>query len=252
MKLSVIASNKPASQQAMESIKETLTLVAPSEADVIIVLGGDGFMLRTLQERMKRPVPVYGMNCGKVGFLMNKYNLDNLEARIQRATKVVLKPLEMTAVDLNGNVHTSYAINEVSIFRQSSQAAHLKISVDQEESLPELVCDGVLVATPAGSTAYNLSAQGPIIPIGSHVLALTPICAFRPRRWKGALLPHTAKVRVEALAPENRPVAAIADYIEFKSIKSVEVQESQDIELPLLFDPEDNLEKRIIAEQFLS
>ncbi|CAE7449202.1 nadK [Symbiodinium sp. KB8] len=250
MKLSVIASNRPASQGAFKAIKEKYNLVSPADADVLVVLGGDGFMLRTLHERINRPTPIFGMNCGKIGFLLNEFNLDNLENRIRQAEQVILKPLEMKTENIHGKVEKTYAINEVSLYRHSSHAAHLKISVDNQERLSELVCDGVLVATPAGSTAYNLSANGPIIPIGSNIMALTPICAFRPRRWKGALLPHNAKVQIEVLDPERRPVAAVSDYLEFSKVKKVEIQEAQQIKLPLLFDPEHNLEKRIISEQF--
>lgn len=250
MKLSVVASNKPVSQEALKKIKDKFKMVSPSDADVLVVLGGDGFMLRTLHERINRPIPMFGMNCGKVGFLLNEFNLDDLEKRIEKAEKVILKPLEMKAENIHGKMQTSYAINEVSIYRQSSQAAHLKIKVDGQEHLPELVCDGVLVATPAGSTAYNFSANGPIIPIGSNIMALTPICAFRPRRWKGALLPHNAKVEIEVIEAERRPAAAVSDYLEFSDLKKVQIQESSEIELPLLFDPEHNLEKRVIKEQF--
>lgn len=250
MKLSVIASNKPASQEALDALKKKFPLVAPSDADVLIVLGGDGFMLRTLHEKINRPIPIFGMNCGKVGFLLNEFSLENLEERIKKAEKVILKPLEMNAENIYGKTQTSYAINEVSIYRQSSQAAHLSIRVDNQKHLPELVCDGILVATPAGSTAYNLSANGPIIPIGSNIMALTPICAFRPRRWKGALLPHNAKVEIDVIEAEGRPVSAVSDYLEFSNIKKVQIQESDKIELPLLFDPEHNLEKRVIKEQF--
>jgi NAD+ kinase len=250
MKLSAIASNRQASQKVFNELKEKFQLVSPSDADVLIVLGGDGFMLRTLHERINRPIPIFGMNCGKLGFLLNELSLENLENRIKNAEKVILKPLEMQAETIHGKKHLSYAINEVSIYRQSSQAAHLSLSVDGQERLPELVCDGVLVSTPAGSTAYNFSANGPIIPIGSNIMALTPICAFRPRRWKGALLPHNAKVTINVIDPQRRPVAAVSDYLEFNNIKKVEIKESKEIELPLLFDPAHNLEKRIISEQF--
>lgn len=224
------------------------------EAEVIVALGGDGFLLETMHAaialRRAAPVPVYGMNRGSVGFLLNAYDETDLAERIARAQRVILHPLKMRATRVTGEVVEALGINEVSLLRETRQAAKLRISVDGIERLPELICDGVLVATPAGSTAYNLSAHGPIIPLGSGVLALTPISAFRPRRWRGALLPHTAAIRIDILEHAKRPVSAVADSSEVRDVESVEVRETRDLAITLLFDPELNLEERILKEQF--
>ena len=241
-----------------EEAQESLTLLrgrygdcSPEEAEVVVALGGDGFMLETLHGSIDRGVPIYGMNRGSVGFLMNQFRADALPKRLARAERVTLHPLKMSAVCGDGSRFDALAINEVSLFRESRQAASLRILVDGVERMEQLICDGVLVATPAGSTAYNLSAYGPIIPIGAQLLALTPISAFRPRRWRGALLPNSARVGFEILSSRKRPVSATADYTEVRDVVRVEVCEDQSISLHLLFDPEHNLEQRIIQEQFL-
>jgi NAD+ kinase len=223
----------------------------PEECDVIVALGGDGFMLETMHRFIDQAVPIYGMNRGTVGFLLNAYSAENLPRRLQRAQIVRLHPLIMTAETSDGVRHQALAINEVSLHRESRQAAKLRIRVDGKVRLEELICDGVLVATPAGSTAYNLSAHGPIIPVGSGVLALTPVSAFRPRRWRSALLPHKATVSIEVLEQRKRPVSAVADFTEVRDVTRVDVKEDRSIGIDLMFDPEHNLEERIIAEQFI-
>lgn len=249
-KIAFAAADSEEAQQSRELLDARYGGVAPAEADVIVALGGDGFMLETLHAHLERAVPIYGMNRGTVGFLMNSYEEDGLVERLGRAEQVTLHPLRMLAHCADGSQIQALAINEVSLLRESRQAAVLKLTVDGVVRMPELVCDGVLVATPAGSTAYNLSAHGPIIPVGASLLALTPISAFRPRRWRGALLPNTAEVVVEALHPNKRPVSATADYTEVRGVTRVEVREDQSVSLHLLFDPEHNLEQRIIGEQF--
>lgn len=220
------------------------------DADVVVALGGDGFMLETLNQMTPLGKPVYGMNCGTVGFLMNEYREDDLPQRLAEAHEEVLNPLRMRAGRENGSVVTALAINEVSLLRAGPQAARLRISVDGRPRLDELVCDGALVATPAGSTAYNYSAHGPILPIGSEVLALTAVAAFRPRRWRGALVPKTATVRFDVLHPEKRPVMADADSRSVPNVHWVEVQSEPSVSHRLLFDPEHGLEERLIREQF--
>ena len=222
----------------------------PAEADVVVCLGGDGFMLETLHAVLGRGLPVYGMNCGSVGFLMNPFVADGLPERIARAQAAVLHPLRMHAVTQAGAVEEALALNEVSLLRQLRQAGKIRITVDGTTRLPELICDGVLVATPAGSTAYNLSAHGPIVPLSANLLPLTPISAFRPRRWRGALLPSTAEVLFEVLEPEKRPVAAVADFTEVRNVASVAVGEDRGLHVAVLFDPDQGLSERIIAEQF--
>lgn len=223
----------------------------PENADVLCVLGGDGFMLRTLHRYGPRGVPVYGMKLGTVGFLMNHYTGERLQERIAAAHPAHLRPLEMEAVSEAGATFKSLAYNEVSLLRQTRQAAHLRIHLNDRVRLDELVCDGVLVATPAGSTAYNFSAHGPILPLGSNVIALTPIAAFRPRRWRGALLRSDTVVHFEVLDPDKRPMSATADSHEVRDVVEVSVRESREHAVTLLFDPEHNLEERIIAEQFV-
>ena len=220
------------------------------EVDMIVALGGDGFMLHILHQYMKSSIPIYGMNCGTVGFLMNRYGEDNLIDFINSAKTITLHPLRMTVSCVDGKEHTALAINEVSLLRETNQAAHLRISLDNEVKLKKMVCDGVLVATPAGSTAYNLSANGPIIPLGTGVLALTAISPFRPRRWRGALLPHTAEICFDIISPNKRPVSAVADFTEIRDVRQVIVKETRDHSLKLLFDPGHSLEDRIIREQF--
>lgn len=228
------------------------TFVSPAEADVIVVLGGDGFMLETLHKTMKKNKKIYGMNRGTVGFLMNTYAREGLFERLKRAQDVILHPLNMQAETVDGEIFEALAINEVSFLRETRQAAKLRISIDDVVRLPELVCDGLIVTTPAGSTAYNLSASGPILPLGADLLAMTPISPFRPRRWRGAILPHTACIVVEPIHPHKRPVSAVADAVEVRDIVRVSIHEERNRRLHLLFDPEHNLEERILNEQFMT
>lgn len=223
----------------------------PEKAENIIVLGGDGFMLQIMHKYMNRNVGLYGMNCGTVGFLMNLFGAENLEDRLRQAEQAILYPLQMSALDESGKAFQGFAFNEVSLLRQTRQTAHLKVTVDGKERIPELVCDGAMVATPAGSTAYNLSAHGPIIPIGSDLLALTPISPFRPRRWKGALIPHTSRICFDILTPQKRPVSAVADFTEVRRVSRVEICENRSKSVRLLYDPEHALEERFIREQFM-
>ena len=220
------------------------------QAEVIVALGGDGFMLRTLHRHMARALPVYGMKLGTVGFLMNQYGDGDLAARIAQAQPTTLRPLQMDAVTEAGNTNVSLAFNEVSLLRQTKQAAHVRVLLNGIAKIEELVCDGVLVSTTAGSTAYNLSAHGPILPLGSQLLALTPISPFRPRRWRGAILPAVTEVRFEILDPYKRPVSATADSHEVRDVVEVSIRESRERTMTLLFDPEHNLEERILNEQF--
>lgn len=235
---------------AVERLESRYGRVPPVEADVIVALGGDGFMLRTLHQYMERRVPIFGMNRGTVGFLMNSYEEEGLLERLRAAEAIELHPLRMDAVDVNGRRHMALAINEVSLLREVRYAAKLKIIVDDIVRLEEMVCDGVLVCTPAGSTAYNLSAGGPILPLGADVIAITPISAFRPRRWRGAILPRATRVSFEVLEADERPVSAVADYTEVREVIEVKVREERSLSPVLLFDPEHNLEERIIKEQF--
>ena len=220
------------------------------ESDVIVALGGDGFMLDTLHRHMQLGVPIFGMNRGTVGFLMNAFHEDRLLERLRRATSAILSPLRMRAARVGGAVVELLAINEVSLHRQTGQASKVRVSVDGRVRMNELICDGILVATPAGSSAYNHSAHGPILPLSAGVLALTPISPFRPRRWRGALLPREARVCFDVLDPEKRPVSASPDARETRDVVRVEVREDRDIRMRLLFDPERNLEERILNEQF--
>ncbi|MFC7543057.1 NAD kinase [Siccirubricoccus deserti] len=222
----------------------------PETAVAIVALGGDGCMLETQHRLLGRNIPVYGMNCGSVGFLMNDYREDLLPERLADAQAAMLHPLRMRAVSADGTAQEALAINEVSLLRETRQAAKIRILIDGKERLRELICDGVLVSTPAGSTAYNLSAHGPIVPLGANLLPLTPISAFRPRRWRGALLPADAEVVFEILEGDKRPVAAVADYTEVREVRRVEVREDRGVSLTLLFDPDHGLSERIIAEQF--
>jgi NAD+ kinase len=237
-------------QQALAGLTASYGAGPPEEADVIVALGGDGLMLQTLHRFMKMGKPIYGMHRGTVGFLMNEFHPDGLPERLAKARVTVIHPLLMRAHDEDGDVVEFHAFNEVSLFRQTYQAARLRILVDGEERLTELVADGVLLATPAGSTAYNLSAQGPIIPINAPLMALTPISPFRPRRWRGALLPDSARVRVDVLEAEKRPVAAVADHDEVRAVCSVEIRMDHGIAMQMLFDPGHSLDERILREQF--
>jgi NAD+ kinase len=250
--LAFTASDRPEAQFSRARLAKRYGSVPVEEADVIVALGGDGFMLETLHADLGRRTPVYGVNRGSVGFLMNDYDEDDLPARIAAAGRAVIHPLQMDAWNEAGEVVSGLAINEVSLLRQTRQSAKLRISVDGKVRLDELTCDGCLVATPAGSTAYNLSAHGPIIPLDSKVLALTPISAFRPRRWRGALLPHQARVTFEVLEPEKRPVSAVADGLEVRRVSRVQVHERRDVALTMLFDAGRSFEERVLAEQFES
>ena len=249
--IAFVAARQPEAREAEKRLKARYDHVPPKRADVVVALGGDGFMLRTLHRFMDRDVPIYGMNRGSVGFLMNAYDEDGLPKRLARADPVELNPLRMTAIDHRGKEHQALAINEVSLLRQSRLAAKLRIQVDGVVRLEEVICDGALVATPAGSTAYNRSAHGPIVPLGAGVLALTTINAFRPRLWRGALLPHDATVIFHVLDADTRPVSAVADYTEVRRVVRVVVREDRSLAPTLLFDPEHNLEERIVKEQFL-
>jgi NAD+ kinase len=247
-----VAAATPAARAAKAALEERYNGVKSADADIIVALGGDGLMLQVLHRNIKRKRPIFGMNLGTVGFLLNQYRATGLTARLKAAREVTLNPLRMVARTTRGQVREATAINEVSLFRSSRQTARIGISVDGMERLPELHCDGVMVATAAGSTAYNLSVHGPIIPLGTGLLALTPISAFRPRRWRGALLSRHAKVEFTVLDPHKRPVAAAADSIDIPNVETVTVTEATDIELTLLFDPEHDLEERILKEQFAS
>jgi NAD+ kinase len=246
-----VAADTDEAQDALRRLSERYDPVPPEQAQVIVALGGDGFMLETLHAHLDRGVPIYGMNQGTIGFLMNEYREEGLAQRLGTAEEVTLYPLRMRVLTVGGQTIDALAINEVSLLREARQAATVRISVDGIVRLEQLVCDGVMVATPAGSTAYNLSAYGPIVPIGAQLLALTPISAFRPRRWRGALLPNTARVTFEILNAAKRPVSATADFTEVRDVARVEVREDSAVTLHLLFDPEHNLEERIIREQFL-
>lgn len=249
-RIALVASQTPEAEAAHKALAARYGNVAPAEADVIVALGGDGLMLQTLHTFMNSGKPIYGMHRGTVGFLMNEYNADNLRERLASAQVTVIHPLLMSATDVSGRAHESRAINEVSVFRQSYQAARLRILVDGKERLPDLIADGVLVATPAGSTAYNLSAQGPIIPIDASLLAVTPISPFRPRRWRGALLPDKAQVTIEVRDADKRPAAAVADHDEVRDVQKVDVSMDRQISLHLLFDRDHSLDERILREQF--
>jgi len=250
-KIAFVASEAPSAQTARGALVTRYGNVPEDEADVIVALGGDGFMLQTLHGTQHLPAPVYGMNRGTVGFLMNEYSETDLLDRLAAAEEAVINPLKMKAQTIDGKMHDALAINEVSLLRAGPQAAKLKITIDGHLRLEELVCDGALVATPAGSTAYNYSAHGPILPIGSDVLALTAVAAFRPRRWRGALLPKSAHVRFDVINPGKRPVMADADSIWVENVLWVEIQSEPSIEHRLLFDPGHGLEERLLREQFV-
>jgi NAD+ kinase len=245
------ASDAEAAQMALAELSRLYDPADPQQADIIVPLGGDGFMLETLHRFVGSGKPIFGMHRGSVGFLMNSYRPDGLYERLAAAQPVELHPLEMTA-RRNGVSQRALAFNEVSLLRETRQAAKLRVSVDGIVRLEELMADGILLATPVGSTAYNLSAHGPIVPLGAGVLALTPISAFRPRRWRGALLPHGARVKIDALETDKRPVSAVADFTEVRDVVAVEIHENRDIAVTVLFDHEANLEERVLKEQFLS
>ena len=221
------------------------------KADVIVAIGGDGEMLKSLRDSISINIPVFGLNKGHVGFLMNRVNKSNLVNRIKNSVQMIVHPLEMEAIDIQNKRHKSLAVNEIALFRNTNQSSIISIQVDNEERLKELYCDGVLVATPVGSTAYNLSAKGPIIPLGSDILALTPICPFRPRNWQGALIQNSSKICFKIKNPKLRPVNASADVLEIKNVVEVNVRQRHDINLKILHDADDNLENRHLKEQFL-
>ncbi len=249
-KIAFVASDHDEAQLAFRTLTERYGNVAPEQADAIVALGGDGLMLQTMHRYMTNKIPIYGMNRGSVGFLLNDYSEDMLLERLETAEINIIHPLRMVAFAKDGTEHQGLAINEVSLFRQTYQAAKLRIFVDGTARLNELICDGVLISTPAGSTAYNLSAHGPILPINAALLALTPISPFRPRRWRGALLPNDATVRVEVLEAKKRPVSAVADHTEFRDIVAVDVKEESKIDIFMMFDSGRSLTERILAEQF--
>ncbi len=248
--IAFISSGVDEARAAQERLTQRYGGVAPESADVVVALGGDGFMLQTLHAFMNSGKPIYGMNCGSVGFLMNEFDEQDLPERLSRAKANNVHPLAMTAVDASGFTHKAFAINEVSLLRQSYQAAKLRIDIDGHTRLQELICDGILVATPAGSTAYNLSAHGPILPIYAPLLALTPISAFRPRTWRGALLPDRVTVTITALEAEKRPINVVADNVEFKSVIEVTVKQDRKAQSVILFDPDHSWDERILTEQF--
>ncbi|GAA6165903.1 NAD kinase [Pelagimonas sp. KU-00592-HH] len=250
-RIAFLASDAPVAQTARAALISRYGNVAPDGADVIVALGGDGFMLQTLHGTQELDLPVYGMNRGTVGFLMNEYVETGLPERLAAAEEEVINPLAMRATCADGTVHEALAINEVSLLRAGAQAAKLRITIDGRLRLDELVCDGALLATPAGSTAYNYSAHGPILPIGSDVLALTAVAAFRPRRWRGALVPKNARVRFDVLNPEKRPVMAEADSRAVRNVLNVEISSDDSIAHRILFDPGHGLEERLIREQFV-
>ena len=249
-KIAFVASASTEAQSALKQLAELYGSHDADNADVVVALGGDGLMLQTLHQQMYTGKPIYGMHRGTVGFLMNEFSTHDLRARLSAARESLINPLKMRATDIHGDVHIHHAINEVALFRQTHQAAHLRILIDERERMAELIADGILVATPAGSTAYNLSAQGPILPINAPLLALTPISAFRPRRWRGALLPNSAYVVIEVLDSKKRPVAAVADHDEARDVTRVEVLSDKTISMRMLFDPGHSLEERILREQF--
>lgn len=250
--MALVASNAVSAQEAEKELRGLYDFVPMEEADLIVALGGDGYLLHTLRERLNHGevCPVFGMNRGTVGFLMNEFRLDGLVERIERAKRFTVKPLEMKAVTDDGETIVHHAINEVSLLRETRETARIEILLNGRTVMSELVCDGVLVSTPAGSTAYNLSAAGPILPLNSRLLALTPISPFRPRRWRGALIPDDLTVSFRVIDPEKRPVSAVADQIEVRDVATVEVRVDPTDVLTLLFDPEHALDERITMEQF--
>jgi len=249
-RLAIVAAPTILAREARDRLAAAFGDCPFDEAEIIVALGGDGTMLETLHRVLGRPVPVYGMNCGSVGFMMNPFIEAGLPERLAAAQAAILHPLRMHAVTATGSVEEALAFNEVSLLRQLRQAAKIRIIVDGRVRLPELICDGVLISTPAGSTAYNLSAHGPIVPLSANLLPMTPISAFRPRRWRGALLPSAADVVFEVLEADKRPVAAVADFTEVRDVVSVAVSEDREVRVSVLFDPDQGLSERIIAEQF--
>lgn len=248
--ISFIASDADEAQSALEEFSRRFDHVSPDEADIIVAFGGDGFMLQAMHRFVSSGKAIYGMNRGSVGFLMNEFAEDDLLSRLKNAELTEVHPLHMTAVSTDGETHNSLAFNEVSLLRQTYQAAKLQLAIDGRVRLEELICDGILLSTPAGSTAYNLSAHGPILPINSPLLALTPISAFRPRRWRGAILPCEAEVTITVLEDAKRPVSAVADHDEFRNVGTVKIREDKTQTVRLLFDEGHSLEERVLSEQF--
>jgi NAD+ kinase len=249
-RIAFVASEVPEATEAQASLIKRYGETDPADADVIVALGGDGFMLQTLHRFINDKIPIYGMNRGSVGFLMNDYKEEELLERLSAAETSRIHPLAMIATDANGKAHKSLAINEISLFRQRYQAAKLQIAIDDKVRLEELICDGILVSTPAGSTAYNLSAHGPILPIKSALLAVTPISPFRPRRWRGAIVPSKVRISISVIEHEKRPVSAVADHFETRNVIKVDIEQARAIELFMMFDREHGLEERVLAEQF--
>jgi NAD+ kinase len=249
-RIAFLASDSAEARKALAKLVKRHGNADPEKADVVVALGGDGHMLQTLHRFVSSGIPIYGMNRGTIGFLMNDYQDNHLLDRLRAAELTVIHPLRMTARDTAGKTHGALAFNEVSLLRQRYQAARLRIAVDDKTRMDELICDGILLATPAGSTAYNLSAHGPILPINSQLLALTPISAFRPRGWRGAILPHEARVTVTVLDPDKRPVAAVADHVEVRNVRQVEIAEDRKSSARILFDPGHSLAERVLREQF--
>lgn len=249
-KIAFVASDVPEAQAALARLVERYGDTKPESADAIVALGGDGLMLQTLHRFINDKIPIYGMNRGSVGFLMNDYREDRLLERLQSADMTRIHPLSMVATDRTGKAHKGLAINEVSLFRERYQAVKLEIVIDGKVRMDELICDGILVSTPAGSTAYNLSAHGPIVPIKAPLLAVTPISPFRPRRWRGALVPNKVHISINVREAEKRPVSAVADHIEIRDVVKVDIEKARAIELFMLFDADHSFEERVLAEQF--
>ena len=249
-KVTFVASRSPNAEEALAMLSEKYEAVSLDDAEIIVALGGDGYMLEAIHRNMKRDLPIYGMNRGTVGFLLNSFDMDDLMERLENAQQVTITPLHMKVTTDSGIEQEAYAFNEVSLLRQTRQAANLRVTIDGKTRIETLMCDGCLVATPAGSTAYNLSAHGPILPIGSDVLALTPISAFRPRRWQGAVLPKNVKIHLTVLDEHKRPVSAVADAHEVRNVAEVEISIAPKRAVTLLFNPDHNLEERILNEQF--
>jgi NAD+ kinase len=251
-RIACVASNSAAARAAKADLAARYDLVDPDDCDILVALGGDGLLLHTIHEHLQLGRPVFGMNRGTVGFLMNQYRPDGLIERVGAATPITIHPLRMAATHTNGRRSHALAFNEVAVTRLSAHSANIRLSIDRVERMAKFVGDGLIVATAAGSTAYNLSAHGPIIPLGSNLLAVTPVSPFRPRRWKGALVPHTAEIVLENLDADKRPLAATADFHELSNVVAVTIREDPSTIVQLLFDADHSLEERIIAEQFLS
>ena len=254
-KIAIIADDSPKSQEAATRLKYLYDFlnrdIKPEKADLVVVLGGDGTMLHSLHRLMEYDIPVFGMNTGTIGFLLNGYNEKELLERIETAEEASLHPLEMIATCVDGTEHLKLAVNEISLLRETAQAAKIKVSVDKKVQLEEMICDGVIVSTPAGSTAYNFSANGPVVPLNSNLLALTPLSVFRPRRWRGALLPANKLISLEILETRKRPVSAVADFHEIRDVKEVHIREERKYNMRILFDSHNSLHERIIKEQFI-